>query len=168
MKRWMLLFPIFFLCTSCSYSQLMMDPNGQIIRCDSFSWGYVGGPMARQIQNDCIESHRRMGFVEIEQVGAIGINMNKETPPIITHIVKGSPAEIAGLALGDQILTVDGQKVIRGEMAQALFFSRPGMPIELTIMREGIERRFRTVRKSYVEVFGLPQSADPAQSLWCR
>jgi len=160
MKRWMLLFPIFLLCASCSYSQLMMDPNGQIIRCDSYGWGYVGGPMSKQIQNDCIESHKRIGFVEIEQVGAIGINMNKETPPIIIRIAKGSPAEIAGLALGDQILKIDGQKVIRGEMAQALFFNRPGMPIELTIMREGIERRFRTVRKSYLEVFGLPQEGS--------
>jgi serine phosphatase RsbU (regulator of sigma subunit) len=60
---------------------------------------------------------------------------------LISILIPGSPADKAGLKLGDQILTVDGTEVSGADLSRRtirqLLLDRSGKAIELTIKREG-------------------------------
>src|SRR6202166_359343 len=82
--------------------------------------------------------------------GSIGIEFNSEENPAITrvygagagitvsYVVAGSPADQAGLKVGDTITTVDGKKVSKGDELVADIASRkPGAKVELGFIRNG-------------------------------
>lgn len=61
--------------------------------------------------------------------------------PAVVAVIKGTPAEQAGLAVGDVILEVNGRGVLGGVAArEALAESEPARPIRLTVRRQGEER----------------------------
>jgi S1-C subfamily serine protease len=58
---------------------------------------------------------------------------------IVREIVSGSPAEAAGLAVGDRIVTLDGDPVRDpGDLFAAIVSHRPGSRITLGIVRDGV------------------------------
>jgi membrane-associated protease RseP (regulator of RpoE activity) len=64
----------------------------------------------------------------------------------VTSVVPGSPAETAGLREGDIITQVEGDRVTEAHpLTEQILRYRPGDRIQLTILRDGRERRF-TVR----------------------
>ncbi len=50
-------------------------------------------------------------------------------------VVAGSPAETAGLQVGDVIVAVDGQRLEDGDLAQAVLPHQPGDKVTLRIIR---------------------------------
>jgi len=61
-----------------------------------------------------------------------------DEPPVIGSVEKGSPAEKAGLAIGDRILTVDGRGVETWEAFDvAIGTTRPNREIIVTVLRDG-------------------------------
>lgn len=150
-----------FVCLSAgcvSHSQIMMNPQGEVIRCASWGYGVVGIGMADHNQSICIRDHKLLGYVEIEKVGAIGVGLSKDGLPFIIQVMKNSPAEKAGLVIGDKIMAINGQKVERVDIARPLLFDRPGTALEIQIVREGIEHRFKMIRIPYTEIFGAPSN----------
>ncbi|PIQ95482.1 MAG: RIP metalloprotease RseP [Nitrospinae bacterium CG11_big_fil_rev_8_21_14_0_20_56_8] len=71
-----------------------------------------------------------------EKVGLIGI-----TPLVrnITYVKKGSPAELAGLKVGDRLLAVNETPIFGwGDLKEAAI-DKPGQPLEFHLSREGTE-----------------------------
>ncbi|MGB8753509.1 MAG: Do family serine endopeptidase [Candidatus Sulfotelmatobacter sp.] len=82
--------------------------------------------------------------------GSIGIQFDAvENPAInrvygagsgitVAHVVPGSPADQAGLKLGDTITTVDGKKVTKGtELVAEIASRKPGSKVVLGFLRNG-------------------------------
>jgi serine protease Do len=82
--------------------------------------------------------------------GSIGIMFNQvENPAIarvygsgsgitVSTVVAGSPADQAGLKVGDTITAVDGKKVIKGnDLVSDIASRKPGSKVNLTFIRNG-------------------------------
>jgi serine protease Do len=82
--------------------------------------------------------------------GSIGIEFNSvENPAIarvygggsgitVSTVVPGSPADQAGLKVGDTITAVDGKKVTKGsELVADIATTKPGLKVKLTFVRNG-------------------------------
>ncbi len=61
------------------------------------------------------------------------------TPPDISMVKPGSPAEAVGLQPGDVIRKIDGQEIDRFETMQQIVRENPGVPLELTFLRYGTD-----------------------------
>ncbi len=60
----------------------------------------------------------------------------------VIEVVAGSPAESAGVRVGDAIVAVDGKALSPAQgLAQAVSAHKPGDKVELTVEREGTEQK---------------------------
>jgi regulator of sigma E protease len=69
------------------------------------------------------------------QIGEIGVLPNVH--PFIRAVVKGEPAEAAGLMANDQVVAVNGETITFGGQLRAAIAARPEQPIVLSIVRNG-------------------------------
>ena len=56
-------------------------------------------------------------------------------PPIIGEVIEGSPAQEAGLEIGDRVLFVDGVKIDDFNMLRTIIFENPNRPLQFEIDR---------------------------------
>ena len=83
----------------------------------------------------------RTGEAEYPVIGA-----NVDTRPstqgaVVSEVPEGTPADAAGLRVGDRIVAVDGVRVADGvALIVAIRSHRPGQRIELTLVRDGAQR----------------------------
>jgi regulator of sigma E protease len=75
------------------------------------------------------------------EVGNIGVL--PDVNPSVDSVIKGDPAERAGIKAGDVILAVNGERVAFGSQASEAISRNEGREIELTILRDGREQRIR-------------------------
>jgi len=75
------------------------------------------------------------------ETGTIGVQ--PDINPVIVSVVPGSPAEAAGLRVGDVVLAVDGMRTVMPSDLVAATADKAGVPIELTILSDGTERTVR-------------------------
>lgn len=80
------------------------------------------------------------------QLASLGVttlvNPTGEGGAIVADIAPGSGASAAGLAIGDRIVSVDGQAVSDpSELFSAVISSRPGATIEIEFLRDGQRNR---------------------------
>jgi regulator of sigma E protease len=59
------------------------------------------------------------------------------TPPVVGQVQKGSPAAAAGIRPGDRIVSINGEKVSSFEDLQQIVRPDPGLPLTITIARDG-------------------------------
>ena len=76
---------------------------------------------------------------EKAQPGTIGISLrgDSETPPTVSYLIAGGPADRAGVHLGDQIAAVDGAAVTGVPDATSRIKGAPATPVQLTLQRSG-------------------------------
>ena len=55
----------------------------------------------------------------------------------IVEVIEGSPAEEAGLEVGDRIVAVDDELMVEAELTEMMTWYDPGDRVELTILRDG-------------------------------
>ncbi len=60
-------------------------------------------------------------------------------PTKVGEVLENTPAERAGLKIGDRIVAIEGEKIRRGEEMQRIVFTHPGKELKFTIQREGKE-----------------------------
>ena len=77
---------------------------------------------------------------------AIGILPMTAARPIVGEIVAGGPAQMAGLAEGDRILSAGGEVMSSWGQWVEYVRARPGETVPMTVARDGIERHL------YVEI----------------
>ncbi len=129
----------------------------------------VPASRARRVASDLAEfGSVRRAFV--------GVNVRRADPSVverldrpgavvITLVAPESPASDAGLRPGDLLLDIDGKPVIGPGPLQAIIeVATVGMPMNLTIEREGQSRPIKVVPRSQPERFGLPEPARGPQS----
>lgn len=76
MKAWLLL-PVLALVGCASPSQVMVNDQGQIIRCSSSGYGLMGAATAVSMTNSCIEDHKKMGYRELDGKAASALAVNQ-------------------------------------------------------------------------------------------
>jgi membrane-associated protease RseP (regulator of RpoE activity) len=63
---------------------------------------------------------------------------------VVTSVSKGSPADTAGIRVGDVITAVDGESVGKENTLQDLIRKhKPGDSVEITVQRRGAERTLK-------------------------
>jgi len=84
--------------------------------------------------------------VESDVLERIGLRLFRPAlEPVLGQVVAAGPAERAGLAPGDRILRADGKAVETWEALVAAVRAHPGVPLELTVEREGVTRATQVV-----------------------
>jgi regulator of sigma E protease len=66
-------------------------------------------------------------------------------PPVIGTVVRGTPADRAGLLPWDRIVAVDGRPIHSWQSWRALLAESPGRSLAVTVLRGGEERRLTLV-----------------------
>ena len=113
------------------------------------------------------------------QSGYIGIrfdeeriinNGNSSSRVVIGGVSKGSPADNAGLRVGDEILRINGLNAGNGKFAAVARTLSPGDTVRLRIKRDGAERDYTVVAAPRSNAFAGPDrtiiiSADSVREL---
>ena len=84
---------------------------------------------------------------EFEGIGAY-LSVSEEGEVLVVSPIAGSPAEAAGVKAGDIIIGVDGQSIqdFSSDQAAKLIRGPAGSTVELTIRRDGAERKISVTR----------------------
>jgi regulator of sigma E protease len=88
----------------------------------------------------------------LNQMGFAGW-VPRELNVTVTELEKGMPAEKAGIKLGDEILTVDGQPIPALEAMIETLKRTQGKPVEITVRRNGQQKTF-TIQPVLADVPG--------------
>ena len=88
------------------------------------------------------------------ETGTVTIGVASYMPPLVGDVMRGSPADRAGLETGDRILEVDGSTVTTWYDFQDVVSGNPGRPIEIVWEHAGEERRAVVVPDEVKEAVG--------------
>lgn len=135
------------LALGCTQSQVLVNPEtGQVARVSHTSWGWglaglAAAASASEAQKQAVADYKSMGFVEPDKVGTSGFDLAQKNdplqPPVIGKVLPGSPAEQAGMKVGDVIMARNGREVKNvGEMLSQPKV-KPGDITEWRLRREG-------------------------------
>ena len=105
--------------------------------------------MAQMVTRQLIEH----GSVERGQLGivtqdltpelAAAFGMRSRGGAVIAEVMRGSPAEKAGLQAGDMIVAINGRKIPSGDAARTLIgLTRIGSRVDIEVLRDGRRRVF--------------------------
>jgi putative serine protease PepD len=136
----------------------LIDANGRVvgvaaqIRSESGGNDGVGyaipSDTAREVARELIEDG------EVEHA-YLGVSLAGEGNAEIMNVVDGSPADRAGLRVGDVVIEVDGRRITTGDaLRSAIAAKQPGAQMRLTVRRGGDEREIE------VELGERPSSAQ--------
>lgn len=164
MKTLFLSIPLTVILSGCaSYSQILINAQGQMYRCGAYGQGVYGVAQANQIQDDCLSSMKAAGYIEIEKAGVVGIYFSEQlltdTLLSVLKVVPNSPAEIAGVRGGDIIISIDNQKVRKAMDAKLLLFGLAGTPVALSLSRDNEIINLNINRAAYTRIFGIPSKS---------
>lgn len=95
---------------------------------------------------------------------------------VVSRVVPGSAAEEGGLMVGDRIVALDGRAVVRFRDIQRRAEAQVGQAVEVTLQREGAERRVTVVPRprpgdgrGVIGIAGGPggfEQLDPFSAVW--
>jgi S1-C subfamily serine protease len=81
--------------------------------------------------------------VELSSLGASTIVASTgESGAIIRDITRGSPAETAGLEVGDRVVAIDGDPIDNpSQLFSSILTHRPGIEVTIDFVRDGTQRQ---------------------------
>jgi S1-C subfamily serine protease len=150
---------LFVFCTSAlillgcvSPSQMLVGPQGNTVRCAANGFGFIGAPLAEHSVTNCVSDYKNAGFLSSEDAGNVGIQFSDASPgaPSVSIVMPNSPAGVAGLRIGDQIIEVNGQPVLDRAAARTMMFGKVGDTVTLTVKRGATEITYKLVRAGYL------------------
>ncbi len=102
------------------------------------------------IVKNCVKMFEQAGFLRLNEVGTTGLTLGTsgKEDGLIVLIAPGSPAEGAGLAVGDAITAVDDKpvKLTPGTIAAQRTFGQRGEPLHMKVRRNGSDLDITLVR----------------------
>jgi S1-C subfamily serine protease len=93
-----------------------------------------------------IQETYREALPETTEKGVVGLDMLIEPNhyPVIQNVFKGTPAQVAGLRVGDTILAINGVRVVNKTLREVdlLISDIPGELVNLIILRNGKPKKY--------------------------
>lgn len=146
----------------------LIDADGEVIGINtaivSGSGGYIGigfavpSSMAKRITMQLIKTGEVVrGYIgvsmqQIDENLAASFKLSGTEGALAAEVVKGSPAEKAGLKQGDIIIAYDGNKIENiSAFRNNISMLPPGSQVKLTIIRDGKEQTLDVTISSYPE-----------------
>jgi PDZ domain len=121
---------------------LVTNPGSAFERLTDFS---SGGEGSQQFQTMLLEVKRRMeAEYTVRGRGKVGVRVDDKL--LIIEVIPGSPAEAAGVKVGDRILSVDGELLLDHYTASMRITGEPGSVLELKVHRKGQPHSFKITR----------------------
>lgn len=65
------------------------------------------------------------------------------SPAVVKDVIEGKPAAVAGLQSGDQIITLNGQKIESFQQIQKALSVNLGAPVDIIVRRDGAETTYQ-------------------------
>src|SRR5437660_5320185 len=89
-----------------------------------------------------------VGIVDADVNDAAAVGLKQITGVVVkSYTDDNSPAKKAGIQLGDVIVALDGESIDNmPQLQQKVAFKKPGDAVEITVLRQGGERKTLTVR----------------------
>ena len=122
----------------------LADSQGRVIGMNTMIQTTTGGSIGLgfAVPSDTVDLiATRIVRGESLELGYLGIEGGSEDGDLgvrVTDVVAGSPAEEAGLLVGDVIISIDSEPMYDiYELSAAIKLRRPGEPVELTVTRGG-------------------------------
>ncbi|HET6883377.1 MAG TPA: PDZ domain-containing protein [Pirellulales bacterium] len=97
--------------------------------------------------------------LDVARRAALGVTFSKSAHGgvRILRVVSGSPADKAGLKIGDRILAIDDQPVTSyGEVVRLVGESQPGSDMKIAVDRYGLEGTLHASLTGLPQVFSVP------------
>ncbi len=140
MKSIVFLFVVVLLAGCVFQSQILMNNQAQGVHCPFMN------------RDSCVEYYKQMGYVEIEKVGMVGVMTAEDCS--VTKVFKDSPADRAGIKVGDVIVSVNGKAVKNNRELSIASFGLAGDPVELKVRRGKEGFTFKIVRGQRTKIAG--------------
>ena len=142
-----------------------LDPN-QIMRrgMDAMLLGL--DPFTNYMSETDIEGWRIQNDGTYNGIGATGLRMGDYV--VITEIIENSPAQKAGIKVGDALISIDGQSAKGKTEPEVLEFLRgfPGTKAELMVRRLGATKDVKiTLERGEVNIPNVPHSGLVAENI---
>jgi C-terminal processing protease CtpA/Prc len=136
--------------------RVLIDANGNTRSCALMGYGLVGASMAQAGNTNCVTDAKSLGFLPMEETGAVGIVLDDQDKVAarVNVVVRSSPADVAGIKVGDVIVEANGQPVPTKQAAQYQLFGRVNEPLDLRVRRADKELNFRFVRVARTAIYG--------------
>jgi hypothetical protein len=125
-------------------SMLLINDQGQVIRCSAQGWGYVGAPMAQMAQESCVKDYKKVGYYELPDV-VVGFIFEPGSTRI-KSVTAGSAAEEVGVRAGDLVTQIDGRAIRNNrDLADLLAHWKAGDMLVIDVTRGAETLEFRPV-----------------------
>lgn len=115
-----------------------------------FRWIYNDQGLEERVYN-LGSSIKSLSWSAKEPWGVIGVTLGihpKATGIYIQKVFESSPAQLAGLRVGDRLMRLDKQDVSKNQLDNVVRLLRgePGKDIDVTVERDGVSMRFKVSR----------------------
>jgi carboxyl-terminal processing protease len=83
---------------------------------------------------------------KLKSTGFIGVELDKQgenDPLVVTKVIEGSPAEKAGIQVGDELYAINGIKFSEKNGAAIDKVKVPGNTVKCTVKRNGADKTFK-------------------------
>jgi C-terminal processing protease CtpA/Prc len=126
-------------------STLLINPDqAQVVRCAAQGWGYVGAPMAQQIEASCVKDYKKLGYVELPDV-VIGFIFEPGNSRI-KSVATGFPAEEVGIQVGDLVIQIDGRPIRNNrDLFDVMTHRKAGDALVISVTRGAETIEFRPI-----------------------
>ncbi len=151
MKKLIYLLP--FLLIGCvTSSEVYINAQKDIRRCDSSGNGLSGLIQTKDIMVDCDKEMTYLGYVKLKDAGFIGITLNDSL--VITNIEPISNLAYYKVHTGTILKAVNGKHVKTKTEAQNLLFGKLYSMLKVTISEDGIDSTYRVQRQPFSNIYG--------------
>ncbi len=82
----------------------------------------------------------------LKNAGFIGVEIDDDKVPgqlLVTKVVEGSPAEKAGIQIGDELYSINGVRFNKKNHKTISQFKVPGKEVTCTVKRNGLNKSFK-------------------------
>ena len=161
----------------------LVDLRGRLVGINTLIFSQTGGndgvgfAAPSNIVRTVYDQIRKTGHVRRGELGirpqtltavlASGLGLKRNSGVVLADVIPGSPADQAGLRVGDVVLSLDRKPMENGRQFQiGLYRHVVGDVVLLEILREGKIHEISATIVERLETFaGLPEISDPRQNL---